>query len=51
MGQVVASKKELKIAVAGGFLYITVLQFPGKKKMAVHELMNGLIFSDNAVVY
>ena len=51
IGSVTANKKELKIALKDGFLNIQSLQFPGKKKMATSELMNGINFSDYAVVY
>ncbi len=51
IGSVTAGKRELKIALKDGFLNIESLQFPGKKKMATSELMNGLNFSDYAVVY
>lgn len=39
------SKKEMKIAVSNGFIYIQSIQFPGKKKMNVQELLNGMKFS------
>ncbi|HJS00336.1 MAG TPA: methionyl-tRNA formyltransferase [Flavobacterium sp.] len=47
-GTIVSSKKELKIAVKDGFIQILNLQFPGKKKMATAELLNGITFSDQA---
>lgn len=50
IGKILTTKKELKIAVAGGFLRILSLQFPGKKKMTVSELLNGISFSENAIV-
>jgi methionyl-tRNA formyltransferase len=45
-GQIICSKKEMKIAVYGGYLNILSLQFPGKKRMNVHELLNGMSFSN-----
>lgn len=45
---IIVSKKELKIATYDGFLKVEVLQFPGKKKMTVPELLNGMNFSENA---
>jgi methionyl-tRNA formyltransferase len=51
IGKLIVSKKELKIAVANGYLKIDSIQFPGKKKMATSELLNGLSFSENAYVY
>jgi methionyl-tRNA formyltransferase len=50
IGKIVATKKELKIAVRGGFIQIMSLQFPGKKKMSTSELLNGMTFSENAGV-
>lgn len=49
IGKIIASKKELKIAVQDGFIEILSLQFPGKKRMKTVELLNGLTFSDNAM--
>ncbi|MDR6967823.1 methionyl-tRNA formyltransferase [Flavobacterium arsenatis] len=48
IGQIIASKKELKVAVDGGFIQIMSLQFPGKKKMTAQEFLNGMSFSENA---
>jgi methionyl-tRNA formyltransferase len=50
LGMVMAIKKELKIAVKNGFIQIISLQFPGKKKMSAIELLNGINFSENAIV-
>lgn len=51
IGKIIATKKEIKIAVADGYLEILSLQFPGKKKMASQELLNGMNFSEKARVY
>ena len=45
IGKIVSNKKELKVAVTGGFINILCLQFPGKKKMTTQELLNGMTFS------
>jgi len=50
IGTVITSKKELSIAVKKGMLSIRVLQFPGKKKMKTHELLNGIQLTENAMV-
>ncbi len=50
IGTVITTKKELNIAVKNGMLSIKVLQFPGKKKMKAHELLNGVQLSQNAIV-
>ena len=49
-GSLVCSKKEMKIAVKDGYIQVISLQFPGKKKMNVGELLNGITFSDAAMV-
>jgi methionyl-tRNA formyltransferase len=48
VGQIITSKKEIKVAVKDGFIQILSLQLPGKKKMATHELLNGVSFSERA---
>lgn len=48
IGQIIATKKELKVAVESGFIQILSLQFPGKKKMTASEFLNGMSFSENA---
>ena len=51
VGSVITTKKEMKIAVLGGFIQVLSLQFPGKKKMLVHELLNGVTFSELSRVF
>lgn len=48
-GRLLSTKKELKIATKDGYLIIRSLQFPGKKRMLTHELLNGITFSENAI--
>lgn len=48
-GKIVTSKKEIKIAVEGGFIQILNLQFPGKNKMDAQQLLNGMTFSEQAI--
>jgi methionyl-tRNA formyltransferase len=48
IGQIITSKKEIKISVKDGFIQIISIQFPGKKKMASSELLNGVTFSERA---
>lgn len=49
IGKVITTKKEMKIAVSDGFLEVTSLQFPGKKRMNSTELLNGIAFSETAI--
>ncbi|GGF09421.1 methionyl-tRNA formyltransferase [Flavobacterium limi] len=51
IGKLICSKKELKVCVEDGFLQLLSLQLPGKKRMQVAELLNGMVFSDDAKVY
>ena len=50
-GSITTTKKEFIIYTTDGVLKVTSLQFPGKKKMQAHELLNGISFSENAVAY
>jgi methionyl-tRNA formyltransferase len=49
IGAIYTTKKEIIIATKDGMLKVTQLQFPGKKKMLAHELLNGHTFSENAM--
>jgi len=44
-GTVIAGRKDISVAVTDGYIKIKSLQFPAKKRMAVHELLNGMSFS------
>jgi len=48
MGKLLLDKKKLKVAVNGGYLELLEVQLPGKRKMAVKEILNGLTLSKNA---
>ena len=51
IGNVICTKKEMKIAVENGFIQVLSIQFPGKKKMNTAELLNGMAFSEDAKVH
>ncbi|KQW97845.1 methionyl-tRNA formyltransferase [Flavobacterium sp. Root420] len=51
VGSLICSKKEIKVAVQDGFLQLLSLQLPGKKRMQVAELLNGITFSNTAKLY
>lgn len=51
IGSLICTKKEMKVAVKNGFIYVLSLQFPGKKKMNTPELLNGITFSAEAKAY
>lgn len=46
-GRIIASKKEIRVAVENGFLQIYKLQLSGKKKMDAASFLNGFTFSEN----
>lgn len=48
--QISTTKKELSVTIKDGFIDILSLQFPGKKRMQTHELLNGIQLSANAFV-
>jgi methionyl-tRNA formyltransferase len=48
VGQIITTKKELKIAVVDGLVEIKSLQFPGKKRMQTTELLNGIVLSEKS---
>lgn len=50
-GSLISSKKEIKIAIKEGFIQLLSLQLPGKKRMQVAELLNGITFSEAAKVH
>lgn len=51
IGNLICTKKEIKIVTKEGYIQILSLQFPGKKKMNTAELLNGMVFSESAKAY
>ena len=49
IGKITTTKKEIFITTKDGLLKIESLQFPGKKRMLAHELLNGIKLSENAI--
>lgn len=47
IGTIKVSKKELKVAAEDGYLSITEIQLPGKRKMDISDLLNGYSFSED----
>ncbi|WP_339881923.1 methionyl-tRNA formyltransferase [Polaribacter vadi] len=47
-GTIITSKKEIKVAVANGFINIKGIKLAGKKKMDATSLLNGFNFADNS---
>ena len=48
LGQIIATKNELKVAAKNGLLSIYEIQLPGKRKMNIKPLLNGYIFDENS---
>nr|WP_297782783.1 methionyl-tRNA formyltransferase [uncultured Allomuricauda sp.] len=48
VGKLVAEKKSLKVAVKDGFISLLELQLPGKRRMQVNEVLNGLNLENEA---
>jgi methionyl-tRNA formyltransferase len=49
VGKIIATKKELKVAVNKGFIIIDEIKLSGKKKMETKSLLNGFNFSSEAI--
>ena len=50
VGQIIATKKDLKVAVKKGFIIINEIKLSGKKKMDTKSLLNGYTFSSEAKI-
>jgi methionyl-tRNA formyltransferase len=48
IGHIITSKNELKIAVKKGYIIISELQLPAKRKMTAKDLLNGYTFNNNS---
>jgi methionyl-tRNA formyltransferase len=48
VGEIITSKKELKVAVTKGFIIINEIKLSGKKKMDAKSLLNGYTFSKDS---
>ncbi|MFS4492072.1 methionyl-tRNA formyltransferase [Maribacter sp. 2308TA10-17] len=50
IGAAIFDKKELKIAVNGGYIKLSEIQLPGKRKMKTSDVLNGLNLAKSAYV-
>ena len=50
VGQIIATKKDLKVAVKKGLIIIDEIKLSGKKKMDTKSLLNGYTFSSEAKI-
>lgn len=51
IGQLEVHKKELKVAVADGYVHLLQIQLPGKNKMKVADLLNGFTFAEKSSLH
>lgn len=47
-GTILYTKKELKVAVKNGYINLLEIQLPGKRKMKIQDVLNGLQIKNNA---
>lgn len=50
IGTLLFDKKEIKVAVKGGFIKLLEIQLPGKRRMQTQEVLNGLKLTQTAYV-
>lgn len=48
VGDIISTKKTLKVSVKGGYINILEIKFPGKKAMDIKSLLNGYHFESDA---
>ena len=48
IGKLIAEKKSLKVAVDDGYISLLELQLPGKRRMQINEVLNGLNLENEA---
>ena len=49
-GQIICTKKEMKVAVKDGYILLLEIQLPGKRKMEIHDVLNGLKLAKTATM-
>ncbi|WP_420399379.1 methionyl-tRNA formyltransferase [Flagellimonas sp.] len=47
-GKLILEKRTLKVAASGGYLHLLEVQLPGKRRMKIDEVLNGLNLVENA---
>ncbi len=48
IGRITTTKKEIKVSVNGGYIYLDEMKVSGKKKLEAQSLLNGYSFSSDA---
>ena len=51
IGCIIPSKKNIKVAVEDGYIFIEEIKISGKKKLDAASLLNGFSFSSDATMY
>ena len=49
-GQIICTKKEMKVVVKDGYILLLEIQLPGKRKMEIHDVLNGLKLAKTAMM-
>lgn len=47
-GRIETNKKEIKVAVRDGYIFLEMIQFPNKRKMDTINILNGFTFEEDA---
>jgi methionyl-tRNA formyltransferase len=48
VGDIISSKKEIKVAVSGGYIILKEIKLPGKRSMDIKSLLNGYTFEPHS---
>jgi len=48
LGTIVSDKKEVKVAVKNGYIFLIEIQLPGKRRMKIKDVLNGYEFKKEA---
>ncbi len=48
VGKIITSKNTMKVAVTQGFIVLKEIKLPGKRKMDISALLNGMTFHENS---
>ncbi len=48
LGKIIQTKQHLKVATHSGYILINEMQLPGKRKMPIQQILNGLRLEENA---
>src|SRR5699024_480650 len=49
-GEIFKTRRDLKVAVDGGYIYMLEMQMPGKRKMPIQDVLNGLQLEERSLM-